>query len=362
MSSQGVKSTIKDVAQAAGVSPMTASRAIHHPEQVAPATRARVLKAREHLNYRPNASARSLRTRISKQVGILIPDLRNVFWIDVVGGVEAVMTESGFDLLIGNSNEELSRLTSQANAMVSRLVDGLLVAPTVGSTALLQSLQREGHPLVVLDRQPPGLSGMHCVAIDNEAGAYAATHHLIEAGHARIGLLAGNINLDTGRQRLNGYERALRERGWSAQPTYIRTAETNAALVGKQVGYQGVLELIDMDRSPTAILCTSSTIALGALMALQERKVRIPDDIALVTFGNTDWTVLVNPPLTVVTQPTVELGCQAAHLLITHLSGKRPEPGPTQIILKPQLIIRESSARRLVNPHGYPDSGQSSAG
>lgn len=348
------KFTIKDVAKAAGVSPMTASRALHRPEQVAPRTRARVLKVCKRLNYRPNASARALRTRVSKHIGVLLPDLKNAFWIDVVSGVEQVITEAGFDLLIGNSNEELIRLRSGANAMVSRLVDGLLIAPTVGSTDLIQSLRQEVPALVLLDRRPAGLRGIDCVAIDNEAGACLATRHLIEAGHERIGLLAGNINLDTGRQRLSGYRRALRRAALRARPEYIRTAETNAALVGRQVGYQGALELAAMAHGPTAILCTSSTIAVGALSALQERQVRIPDDIALVTFGDPEWAVLVDPPLTVVTQPTLALGRQAALILMDQLNGKRPTQTPAHVILEPQLVVRGSSGRKRVNANDHP--------
>jgi LacI family transcriptional regulator len=337
--------TIKDVAKAAGVSPMTASRALHHPEQVAPATRARVLKICRRMRYRPNASARTLRTKVSKHVGVIVPDLNNTFWIDVLGGIEEVINAAGFDLLIGNSNEELSRLTSEANAMASRLVDGLLIAPTVGSARLIRSLRREGHNLVLLDRRPAGLNHPYDVAIDNEAGAYQATCHLIEAGHRRIGLLAGNINLDTGRQRLDGYQRALSEHGLSTSPEYLRTAETNAALVGRQVGYQGALELVGMPGGPSAILCTSSTIAVGALLALQEHQVRIPEEMAVVTFGNPDWTVLIRPALTVVTQPTLEMGRQAALMLLELLAGCRAASKPGHIILEPQLVVRASSVR-----------------
>jgi len=355
--SRSAKFTIKDVARAAGVSPMTASRALHRPEQVASATRARVLRVCRRLNYQPNASARTLRTRESKHIGVLVPDLRNSFWIEVVSGVEQVFTKAGFDLLIGNSNEELGQLASGAQAMASRLVDGLLIAPTVGSTELIRSLQREGHPLVLLDRRPPGVRGQHSVVIDNEAGAFAGTRHLIEAGHERIGLLAGNINLDTGRQRLAGYRRALRSAGLRARPEFIRTAETNAALVGRQVGYLGSLELLDRPHGPTAILCTSSTITVGALSALQERRVRLPDDVALVTFGDPEWAVLVNPPLTVVTQPTFDLGRQAALILLDQLRSKQPGGVPMQVILEPQLLVRASSGPHRVRSNGHHRSG-----
>jgi DNA-binding LacI/PurR family transcriptional regulator len=271
----------------------------------------------------------------------------------VVCGIEQVTTEAGFDLLVGNSNEELDRLTSSAHTMASRLADGLLIAPTVGSTNLIRSLQQEGHTLVLLDRRPAGLSASHSVVIDNEAGAFAATRHLIDAGHKRIGLLAGNTNLDTGRQRLNGYRRALRSAGLPLRPEYVRTAETNAALVGRQVGYAGGLELLAMPRGPTAMLCTSSTIAVGALSALHERRVQIPDEVALVTFGDPEWAVLVNPPLTVVTQPSFELGRQAALILLDQLSGKRSRAVPTHVVLEPQLLVRASSASKPERSNGH---------
>lgn len=344
MSLATAKLTIKDVAREAGVSPMTVSRTLHQPEQVAPTTRAKVLEVCERLNYRPNASARSLRTKISHQVGVIIPDLRNAFWIDVVSGIEEVITQAGFDLLIGNSNEQLDRLRSQSNTMLSRLVDGMLIAPTAGSARLIQDLQREGINLVLIDRLPSGLNGMNYVGIDNEAGAYKATMHLIDAGHERIGLLAGNVNMDTGNQRLEGYRRALRERGLPEKPQWIRTAETDVALVGKQVGYQGALKFIEMVDRPTALLCTSNTITIGTLMALQERKVQIPTDMALASFGNKEWSALLTPPLTVVTQSTYEVGRQAALILMDHIKGNQIELAPRHIVLDPQLIIRGSSA------------------
>jgi LacI family transcriptional regulator len=278
MTAHSLKSTIKDVAKEANVSPMTVSRTLHQPDKVAPETRMRVLAACEQLNYRPNASARSLRTNRSHQVGVIIPDWRNPFWIDVVGGIEEVVTEAGFQLLIANSNEESDQQTLQIEAMLSRSIEGLVIAPSVGSASIIQALQQVVNRIVVIDRLPEGLQDVSCVTIDNEDGAYKATIHLIEEGHRRIGLLAGNVNLDTGQQRLNGYCRALRERSLVEDWDLIRTAGTNAALVGKQVGYQGTLEFLSQDDAPTAILCTSNTIAIGALIGLQECHVRIPEE------------------------------------------------------------------------------------
>jgi LacI family transcriptional regulator len=276
----------------------------------------------------------------------VIPDWRNPFWIDVVSGVEEVLTEEGLQPLIANTNEERERLMLQVDAMLSRTVDGLIIAPTEGSASLIQNLQYSGKPVVVIDRLPEGLSGVDRVVIDNEAGAYQAVVHLLDQGHQRVGLLAGNVNLDSGQQRLDGYCRALREHGLDKKNRWIRTAETNAALVGKQVGYSGMLDFLDMDDGPTAILCTSNTISIGALMALQERGTCIPEEMSIVSFGDMEWTSLLNPPLTVVTQPTFEMGRQAARVLIIRLSGESDHFGNIQTVLEPQLIVRGSSIKR----------------
>jgi LacI family transcriptional regulator len=345
MKSQVSKPTVIDVAREAGVSPMTVSRALNRPEKVAASTRNKILEVCDLLNYRPNASAQSLRTKTSRQIGVIIPDWRNAFWIDVVSGIEEVMTGAGFQLLIANSNEEQEQETLHIEAMLSRSVDSLLIAPTDGSTETIQALQRSGHSLVVIDRIPGGLKNVDCVTIDNEEGAYKATSHLLAVGHERIGLLAGNVNLDTGRQRLNGYYRALHEVGLTANERWIRTASTNAALVGKQVGYEGTRHFLDQDHHPTALLCTSNTIATGAFMALRECDVKIPTEIAFATFGNMDWTSLVTPTLTVVTQPTIEMGLQAAQMVLDHLGARdRDRYARKHVILEPQLIIRESSS------------------
>ena len=338
------KPTVIDVAREAGVSPMTVSRSLHRPEKVAASTRLKVLEVCERLGYRPNASARSLRTKTSHQIGVIIPDWRNPFWIDVVSGIEEVLTGAGFQPLIANSNEESDQEILEIETMLGRSVDGLLIAPTDGNSERIQALQETGHSLVIIDRLPKGLQDVDCVTVDNEAGAYKATRHLLEQGHQRIGLLVGNVNLDTGKQRLDGYCRALRECDLEPNERWIRTAETNAALVGKQVGYEGTLHFLGMDDHPTALLCTSSTIAIGALMALQKRHILIPTEMAFVTFGNMDWTTLVTPALTVITQPTIEMGLQAAKMVLDHLETSVRGPySRKKIILEPKLIIRESS-------------------
>jgi DNA-binding LacI/PurR family transcriptional regulator len=330
---------------------MTVSRALHKPDKVAPDTRNRILEACKRLNYRPNASARSLRTRISHQVGVIIPDWQNPFWIDVVSGIEAILNQAGFQLLIANSNEEAGRQALEIDALLSRSVDGLLIAPAVNSAPTIHELLDAGSKVVVIDRLPPSLNGLNCVTIDNAVGAYKATRHLIEQGHRRIGLLAGNINLDTGQQRLDGYRQALQEQGLTVKDQWIRTAETNAALVGKQIGYQGTLEFLDMADSPTALLCTSNTIVIGALLALQERQIQIPQEMAIVSFGNMEWTPLLTPPLTVVTQPTFAMGCRAAQMLLDNLlSEPTAEPVRSKILLQPELIIRGSSIQKANLP------------
>jgi DNA-binding LacI/PurR family transcriptional regulator len=346
MTSRNSKSTLVDVAREVGVAPMTVSRALHKPEKVAPDTRNKILEACKRLNYRPNASARSLRTKTSHQVGVIIPDWQNPFWIDVVGGIEAILTRAGFQLLIANSNEEGERQALEIDAILSRSVDGLLIAPTVDSAQIIHELVEAGSKIVVIDRLPPGLDGVHYVTVDNEAGAYKATKHLLDEGHRQIGLLAGNINLDTGQQRLDGYLRALQEQGLRVNDQWIRTAETNAALVGKQIGYKGTLEFLDMANRPTALLCTSNTIVIGALLALQERYIRIPQEMAIVSFGNLEWTSLLTPPLTVVTQPTFAMGSQAAQMLIDYLgSESENESVRLKTLLQPELIIRGSSTQ-----------------
>lgn len=344
MKTAQTKVTIVDVARETGVSPMTVSRTLRHPEKVAPDTRKKVLEACDRLNYQPNASARSLRTKRSNQIGVIIPDWRNAFWIDVVCGIEEVITQADLQLLIANSNEESERQAGQIDAMLSRPVDGLLIAPSENSVEALQELRRTGTPVVVVDRFPPGLSQISCVAIDNEAGAYAATAHLLEQGHGRIGLLAGDVNLDTGQQRVDGYLRALHELDLERDDRLIRTAASNAALVGRRVGYEGAQDFLEMAEQPTAILCTSNTIAIGALDALQEAGVSIPEEIALVSFGDHEWTTLLSPPLTVITQPTLEMGRQAAKLLIDQLNADRSDTiASKRLVLTPQLIVRGST-------------------
>jgi LacI family transcriptional regulator len=331
--------TIRDVAREAGVSQATAARALAGYGYVSPATRHRVRKAATSIGYRPNVVARSLVSGATKTIGVVVGDIENPFFAGAARGIADVLERDGYTLLLANSDEDLGRERRAVEALRARQVDGLAVVPSSGDDgAHLAAILREGRPVVLLDRPIAGLA-VDAVLVDNRAGAERAVHHLASLGHRRIGLVGDSPGIVSTGERIDGYRTALAAAGAPVDDALV-------SLGGSTIdeGHRLARALLDRPDRPSALFTVNNFMTAGALGAIRELNLRIPEDVALVGFDDLDWTTLVDPPITVVAQPVAELGRAVAERLLERLRG---DLGPPQELrLRTRLVVRGSCGGR----------------
>jgi LacI family fructose operon transcriptional repressor len=328
--------SIKDVAEAAGVSTATVSRVLSNGLHVRPEVRERVMATVERLGYRPNLVARSLRSQQSSTIGLIVSDISNPFFTAISRAVEDTAYEQGFSVLLCNTDENPEKEAIYLNLMHDTAVAGAIMSPTRQTIAKFADSNLT-FPIVVIDRAISN-GDVDAVLLDNVDAAYRLITHLIEQGYRRIGALCSEMS--TGLERQIGYEKALRTHGLAPKSEYMKYVQPKA-----EAGYATTLKMLDLAEPPDALFAVNSLIAEGALRAIRERKLTIPDDIALVTFDETTWSSLVQPSLTLIAQPTYEIGKTAAELLLQRIAD--PDRPTRQVILKGQLLIGGSSAPQL---------------
>ncbi len=327
--------TIRDVAERAGVSPITVSRVINDSGYVSDETRREVEAAIEELNYVPNILARSLRSKRTHTLALVITDVTNPFWTTIARGVEDKAVENGFSVILCNTDEDPEKEQSYLEVLLQKRVDGVIIAPVTSHGANLHSLSRLGVPYVVIDRRVEGMD-TDLVTGDSVGGAYELTKHLIELGHRRIGIIAGPEQVSTADDRLAGYLKALEEFDIPVDEALIKRGQFN-----QEAGYELTKKLLELEERPTALFAGNNFIAIGALTALWELEVRVPDEMALVTFDEIPHLSAVYPFLTVAAQPAYDMGNIATELLLERLDGRREEN--REVVLPTRLILRQSS-------------------
>jgi LacI family transcriptional regulator len=330
--------TVHDVARRAGVSTSTVSHVVNNTRFVSDELRERVLTAMRELDYTPNAAARMLILKRSHTIGLIVSDIRNPFFASVARGVEDVAQEQGYTVVLCNSDENAERETACLSALETRAVDGVLLASAGVADAHLSRLVRAGYPIVLVDRDLPEL-GAPAVLLDNEGAAYTAVTHLISCGHRRIAMLSGRAAISTTTERVAGYRRALREAGIDVDDRLVVSGASTSE--GGAIATNSVL---DLEEPPSAIFSGNNLMTIGALQAIANRGLVVPDDIALLGFDDFPfpWSDAFRPHLTTIAQPTYELGRRAAELLVHRLKSS-PSRTAERVVLEGQLVVRESS-------------------
>jgi LacI family transcriptional regulator len=330
--------TVHDVARRAGVSTSTVSHVVNGTRFVSDELRERVLAAMRELDYTPNAAARMLSLKRSRTIGLIVSDIRNPFFASVARGVEDVAQELGYTLVLCNSDESAEREAACLTALESKAVDGVLLASAGAADEHLSRLVRAGYPIVLVDRDLPEL-GAPAVVLDNEGAAYNAVRHLIAGGHRRIAMLSGRASISTTTERIAGYRRALREAGLAVDERLIVSGASTS-----EGGAAAATIVLDVDPPPSAIFSGNNLMSIGALQAIANRGLVVPDDIALVGFDDFPypWSDAFRPHLTTVAQPTYELGRRAAEILVECLRGSSSNH-PQRVMLEGKLVVRESS-------------------
>ncbi len=336
---------LKDVARVAGVSVSTVSRVLTGSPLVNAETRTRVQLAMDSLQYRPSRVARRLRRDSARAnlIGLIVPDIQNPFFAELVRGVERVAHQHGYMVFLGNTDEDGAKELEYVQLMRAESVDGLILPPSSDLHEIVAKLTSAGLPIVCVDRRLPDVS-VDTVVADNEQGAYMATDHLLRIGHRHIGFIGGRAHLSTSAERLAGYTRALREHGVPFDARLVRDGDSRQGSGSALTRELLSRDLLDREGSgrelPTALLVGNNLMTLGALETIHLMGLRIPDDVAIVGYDDMPWALALNPPLTAVRQPGFEMGERAAELLLQRLDD--PSRETAVVTLQPTLIARQS--------------------
>jgi LacI family transcriptional regulator len=341
--------TLRDVAAAARVHPATASRALNPGTRllVSEETARRVTEAAERLGYRPNPVARSLRTRRSHTMGVLIPDLNNPLFPPIVRGLEDRLAEHGYVALIGNTDGDAARERMVFDQMRARHVDGFVLATATLHSDILDEATEADLPVVLMNRTAEGYP-FSSVSVDNEQGVRAAVAHLVSLGHTRIGHIAGPQDISTGLARLRGFLDSMRSHNLAVDDGQVVYATALSLAEGLRCGR----ELLEGNDEVTAIVAGNDMLAVGCYGAFDELGVRCPQDVSIIGFNDMPFIDRLRPPLSTVRFPHYQLGTEAANLLLERIGTGGG--GPVKILyLAPELIVRGSTVR--VGPQAVPD-------
>jgi LacI family transcriptional regulator len=325
--------TLLDIAGDAGVSRATVSLVIRNVPSVADGTRKRVLRSIKRLGYVYHRGAASLRTQQSHAIGLIVSDITNPFFAEVIVAIEECLGAAHFVTLLGNTSEDRVKEERLLKTMREFPADGILICPALGTGSSAGRPNFAGRvPVVSFVRRAPGLD---YAGVDNAQGAQLAVEHLYQLGHRRIAFVGGNPKASTGQERIEGYQRALRRLGLQFDPLLVVPSVPN-----RRGGHDGVQRLLEMENRPTAALCFNDVVALGVIEAIKDSGLKVGADFGVVGFNNIPDAAQSLPGLTTVDTSARQLGEMAAELLLKRIE-KQDSPIRT-VILQPKLIVRES--------------------
>ncbi len=335
--------TIREVAARAGVSTMTVSRVINKSGYVSPETRGRVEATIAKMGYVPNTLARSLRFKQTKTIALVLSDITNPFFTTIARGTEDIANRNGFNVIFCNTDESEDKQAEYLTILVQKQEDGVLLVPAASTEEPVAFLRSRGVPVVVLDRSVPecrndGVRG------DSEQGAYDLVRLLLDLGHRRIAILSGPPEVSTAADRVAGYRRALAEAGLDGDPALILHG-----IFRQEGGHQMTQQALALTPRPTALFAANNFIAIGAYRALQEAGLRVPEEMALVAFDDLPPAFVLEPFLTVASQPAYEMGQRATELLLARLAARTAAEDCQEIVLPVEIIVRRSSGAPLKN-------------
>lgn len=334
--------TIKDIAKALGLSTSTVSRALRDSYEISPETKKLVLEYAEKNNYHPNPIALSLKERRSRSIGVIVCEIANSFFSQVINGIESIAYNNGYNVIIAQSRESFDREVLNLQYLTSRSIDGLIISISTETKdfSYFKELHQKGLPIVFFDRIVSEID-THKVIADNYKGAYDATIHLINCGYRRIAAISNPALLSITKERLAGYKAALEENGIDVNDALIKYCQHGGMIVSEVE--EVVKELFKLKPGPDAIFATADKLTTGCLRILKAKRMKVPDDMGLIGFSNTDLTDLLDPPLSIIKQPAFEMGEVAMNLLLQLIESKRPVTNFETKVLSTELLIRDST-------------------
>ncbi len=330
--------SIKDVAKLAKVSTATVSHVINETRYVSETTKIKVYQAMKELDYQPNLMAKGLRSRKSKIIGLIVPmlysDTSNFFFMSIANGIESYLKKEGYNLILSNSHEDFQQEVEQIKLFNSKVIDGLIVAPTGKEFSEYESILSKDYPVVFIDRKPEGFTG-DVVLADSQQGTYEGIKQLLEKGHEKIGFISGFLGITTSDDRLLGYKKAFAEHNIDINLALIKEGEPSLP-----AGYELAKQLVQ-EENITALFIANNIMTMGALKYLNEHNIKVPDQVAIIGFDDYDWMKITAPPLAVVKQPSFEIGEHAVNLLLKRIEEQNGDE-KEEIILPTEFVVRES--------------------
>lgn len=332
-------STLRDVAEKADVSITTASRVINNPEKVSTETRQNVQKAMRILKYKPSRVAQRLRGSKgkSKLLGLIIPDIQNPFYSNLVRGIEDVAYGNNYAVILCNSDENPRKESFYLNVLRSESVDGVILPPIHQYGKVVEEIIEHGIPVICVDRKFEK-KPVDTVVLNNRKGAYSAVSHLIEKGHEKIATITSKSRFSSFQERQAGYREALEDHHITYDENLVQEADPRSSEEAREI----TLKLLKSEDRPTALFVTNNLMSLGALKAIKELNLKIPEDVSLIMFDDMPWATVMSPSITTVKQPGYEMGRRAAELFFQRV--KDPEREIVEITMDPKFIVRESTA------------------
>ncbi|MDH5930786.1 DNA-binding transcriptional regulator CytR [Vibrio splendidus] len=328
--------TMKDVAQLAGVSTATVSRALMNPEKVSVSTRKRVETAVLEAGYSPNTLARNLRRNESKTIITIVPDICDPYFAEIIRGIEDAAVENDYLVLLGDSGQQKKRESSFVNLVFTKQADGMLLLGTDHPFDVSKPEQKNLPPMVMACEFAPELE-LPTVHIDNLTSAFEAVNYLAQLGHKRIAQISGPTTATLCKFRQQGYQQALRRAGVSMNPAYSTVGDFTF-----EAGAQAVRQLLALSEQPTAIFCHNDAMAIGAIQEAKKLGLRVPQDLSIVGFDDIQFAQYCDPPLTTISQPRYEIGRQAMLMMLDLLKGNDVQAGSR--LLEAKLVVRGSTA------------------
>ncbi|OBT24806.1 DNA-binding transcriptional regulator CytR [Vibrio tasmaniensis] len=328
--------TMKDVAQLAGVSTATVSRALMNPEKVSVSTRKRVETAVLEAGYSPNTLARNLRRNESKTIITIVPDICDPYFAEIIRGIEDAAVENDYLVLLGDSGQQKKRESSFVNLVFTKQADGMLLLGTDHPFDVSKPEQKNLPPMVMACEFAPELE-LPTVHIDNLTSAFEAVNYLAQLGHKRIAQISGPTTATLCKFRQQGYQQALRRAGVSMNPAYSTVGDFTF-----EAGAQAVRQLLALPEQPTAIFCHNDAMAIGAIQEAKKLGLRVPQDLSIVGFDDIQFAQYCDPPLTTISQPRYEIGRQAMLMMLDLLKGNDVQAGSR--LLEAKLVVRGSTA------------------
>ncbi len=330
---------MKDIARDLGVSVVTVSKVLRNHSDIGEETRERVLKRMKELNYQPNLAARALVTGKTYTVGLIVPDLTHPFFAEVAKGLSQVLRKKGYGLIISSSEEDAELERQEIEQLLARRVDALIIASAQWTVESFRHIEERKTPYVLLDRQFAGLAA-NFVGVDDVAVGAMATGHLLAGGCKRVAHIRGP-EVSTALGRLEGYRQALAARGLAPPPGCI-VAGASGDNRGDVSGYRAMRQLLALEPRPDGVFCYNDPTAMGALKAILEAGLRVPEDLAVIGCGNVLYAELLRVPLSSVDQDSASIGEHAAKLALSLVESKS-QPRPKTVLLEPRLVVRQSS-------------------